>query len=415
MSCGNTAAEPGNIVPRMSGSPTHYGSGTNMNSTCTVTMPLERFWKQVGWVTIFLVGTDLFVVSPFLPVIGRDLHQEAATMTWTVSVFSITYAIACPLLGRLAERVGLGRMLLVGTSTLALANLLTACSVNFAMLLASRVLAGLAAASISPMLYALAADRSEPTQRASNLALINSGLVIALMMGAPLGLLMGSYSGWRQVFILLSVCFVVMLLVNRKTWPRPKGVHVPRPQVTPIEHLRNAALHMTCMVFWSASIYANYTLLATALEAEYHYSTYAITATLICFGLGAFIGSVRGGRIADRIGAGRMVRWCFVLMACIQAITWAVYPLQWHGIYTFLLFALALSSYGFFPALQACVAQKFTARRPTVLGLLSSSLYVGMTLGAALGGLMYAESGMQGVIALSIALGLVGTAFSSRL
>lgn len=386
-----------------------------MSSTSNLTMPLERSWKLVGWLTIFLVGTDLFVVSPFLPVMGRDLYQDAATMTWAVSVFSITYAIACPLLGRLAERVGLGRMLLMGISTLTLANLLTASSVNFPMLLASRMLAGLAAASVSPLLYALTAERSEPTQRASNLALINSGLVIALMMGAPLGLLMGSYSGWRQVFILLAVGFVVMLLVNRSTWPRPTSARAQGPQTASTEQLRHAALHVTCMVFWSASIYASYTLLGTALEAEYHYSTYAITGTLICFGFGAFLGSIRGGRMADRIGAARMVRWCFVLMTSIQAITWFIYPLQWYGTYAFLLFALALSSYGFFPALQACVAEKFTARRPTVLGLLSSSLYVGMTLGAALGGLVYAGSGMQGVIALSIGLGLVGATFSIRL
>jgi predicted MFS family arabinose efflux permease len=386
-----------------------------MNTTNTLTMPLERSWKLVGWLTIFLVGTDLFVVSPFLPVMGRDLHQYPATMTWTVSVFSITYAIACPLLGRLAEQVGLGRMLLVGISTLTLANLFTASSVNFPMLLASRILAGLGAASVSPMLYALAAGRSEPTQRASNLALINSGLVIALMMGAPLGLLMGSYSGWRQVFILLAIGFAAMFLVNRRTWPPTTGVHTARPQAAPTEHLRHASLHVICMVFWSASIYACYTLLATALEAEYHFSTYAITAMLICFGLGAFLGSIRGGRMADRIGAARMVRWCFMLMACIQAITWVIYPLQWYGTYAFLLFALALSSYGFFPALQACVTQKFVSRRPTVMGLLSSSLYVGMTLGAALGGLVYAGSGMQGVIALSVALGLVGAVFSTQL
>jgi predicted MFS family arabinose efflux permease len=386
-----------------------------MSTVSTFIMPLERHWKLVGWLTIFLVGTDLFVVSPFLPVMGRDLHQDAGTMTWAVSVFSITYAIACPLLGRLAERVGLGRMLMVGISTLILANLLTASSDNFPMLLASRMLAGLAAASVSPMLYALTVERSEPTQRASNLALINSGLVIALMMGAPLGMLMGSYTGWRQVFILLAIGFVVMLLVNRSTWPRHTDVRAAEPQVAPTEHLRHAALHVTCMVFWSASIYASYTLLGTAMEAEYHYSAYAITATLMCFGLGAFLGSIRGGRMADRIGAARMVRWSFVLMACIQAITWVVYPLQWSGAYAFLLFALALSSYGFFPALQACVAMKFTARRPTVLGLLSSALYVGMTLGAAMGGWVYEASGMQGVMALSLALGLVGAAFSTRL
>ncbi|SMF17043.1 MFS transporter [Pseudogulbenkiania subflava] len=363
----------------------------------------------VGWLTIFLVGTDLFVVSPFLPQIGHDLGREPSQLTLMVSLFSITYAIACPLQGHVAERIGVPRVLLFGVFTIALANFLTALATSVPALLASRVLAGLAAASISPMLYALAAERSALNQRATNLARINSGLVIALILGAPLGLVLGNYSGWRLVFGLLALAFLMMLPVNRFSWrassnTRPQSSSSARAQ----EPLRGAVLYLVCMVLWGASIYAGYTMLAAALDAEYQLSVGGIATVLTCFGLGATIGSLQGGRMADHIGPVRMVRLCFAMMVCTNVCLYFVY--QTHAVWALSInmFVLSLVAYGFFPALQATATQRFTARRPTVMGLLSSSLYIGITTGATASGFVYAAVGMLGVIALATTLALTG-------
>lgn len=66
-----------------------------MLSTLATTM--RRSWLLVGWTTIFLVGTDLFVVSPFLPSMAQELHRSASSLTILISIFSIVYAIACPI------------------------------------------------------------------------------------------------------------------------------------------------------------------------------------------------------------------------------------------------------------------------------------------------------------------------------
>jgi predicted MFS family arabinose efflux permease len=44
----------------------------------------------VGWFTMFIVGTELFVVSPLLPFLAADLHLSAAMAGWSVAVFSVT-------------------------------------------------------------------------------------------------------------------------------------------------------------------------------------------------------------------------------------------------------------------------------------------------------------------------------------
>ena len=388
-------------------------------STTPLPIPIlerQRPWLLVGWLTIFLVGTDLFVVSPFLPQIGSALERDPAQLTLMVSLFSFTYAIACPLQGRLAERIGVAKVLLFGIISIAAANLLTALATNVPTLFLSRALAGLAAASISPMLYVMAAERSEPAQRATNLARINSGLVIALMFGAPLGLVMGNYLGWRWVFGLLALAFVVMFPINHSVWKTSRYVR-PRSSSDAVaqEPLHGAALYLICMVLWAASTYAGYTLLATALYAEYSLSAGEVALVLACFGLGALIGSLQGGRMADQLGSIVMVRLCFIAMVCTNVSLYFIY--QMHSVWALCLvmFTLSLVSYGFFPALQATAAERFVARRPTVMGLLSSSLYVGIMIGATAGGVVYRAISMTGVIALAAALALVGVGVASQL
>ena len=51
-----------------------------------------RVSLSVGWVTLFLMGTDLFVVSPLLPFIWKNIMLVQAMTGWMVTVFAVTYA-----------------------------------------------------------------------------------------------------------------------------------------------------------------------------------------------------------------------------------------------------------------------------------------------------------------------------------
>lgn len=287
-------------------------------------------WVLVSWLTIFLVGTDLFIVSAFLPLMGRELHMPAASLTILVSAFSLTYALACPIQGRVAERWGLRTVLVSGVVALGAANFYTAAATDLLHLTLSRVLAGFAAASISPMLYALAAERATPLQRASRLAQVNSGLVISLCLGAPLGLVVGDITNWRSVFMGLATILLIMVPFNAAVWP-PRTVRPPITQLDAInERLLDAWPLLVCMMAWSVSVYATYTLLATALSQDFAASAQEIALVLVCFGAGATAGVFAGGRLADRIGVGRQVRLSLVLMTVAFAFCQVAYRNNIH-------------------------------------------------------------------------------------
>src|ERR1700730_11301138 len=117
-----------------------------------------------GWLTMFVIGTDLFVVSPLLPMIAADYRVSPAVAGLSVTVFALTYMVSAPLFGHAADRIGRRPVLFCCLAAFAVANLLTAAAASLFWLLAARLLAGAAAAGVSPAGYAVAggAGPTEP-------------------------------------------------------------------------------------------------------------------------------------------------------------------------------------------------------------------------------------------------------------
>src|SRR6516225_955559 len=108
----------------------------------------------VAWLTMFVVGTELFVFSPLLPVLAAGYHVAPALAGLSVTMFSLAYTVSAPLFGYFSDRIGRRRVLICSLLAFSFANILTAAAANLSALLVVRLLAGLAAAGISPSIYA---------------------------------------------------------------------------------------------------------------------------------------------------------------------------------------------------------------------------------------------------------------------
>src|ERR1700758_4905157 len=84
----------------------------------------------ISWLTMFVVGSDLFVVSPLLPLIAADYAIPLASAGLSMTIFSASYMLSAPLLGRLADKIGRGRMLRFCLCAFGAANVLTAIAGN---------------------------------------------------------------------------------------------------------------------------------------------------------------------------------------------------------------------------------------------------------------------------------------------
>src|ERR1700745_1678426 len=125
----------------------------------------------VSWLTMFLVGPELFVISPLLPLLAANYQVSSRLAGLSVTSFSLAYLVSGPLFGHIADRIGKRRVLVCCVLAFAAANLLTASAPNFASLLIARSFAGAVAAGVSPSIYALVGDTAPSDRRATWLAL----------------------------------------------------------------------------------------------------------------------------------------------------------------------------------------------------------------------------------------------------
>jgi MFS transporter, DHA1 family, purine base/nucleoside efflux pump len=78
----------------------------------------------VAWLTMFLVGTELFVFSPLLPVLAADYHIGPSLAGLSVTMFSLAYMVSAPLFGYFSDRIGRRRVLIWSLLAFTLANIL---------------------------------------------------------------------------------------------------------------------------------------------------------------------------------------------------------------------------------------------------------------------------------------------------
>lgn len=342
----------------------------------------ETIYLLTGWFTLFIIGTDLFVISPLLPFIAKEFEISSAVAGWIVTVFSLTYAITAPLFGWLSDRIGRRFFIVFGLLAFCLANFLTAISPTFVMLITSRILAGLSVASITPLVYAIIGDTAKPEHRGTWLSIVVSGHLMALWAGAPIGTLMEQLFGWRSVFISLAVIAVLLSFLNFSVWAAIKKVHLAEAQTKVSIISIISAVSVTA--FWAIAMYALYVFLGTGLVLYNHFSSSELAASITTYGMGAVIGSLFSGRITDKIGARVVSIFSTAMLIGILALLGFFFSAG--TLVYFLLFLWALIGYTSFTSYQARLAEEFQETRGMALALNNTALYIGITLGSMMGG-----------------------------
>jgi MFS transporter, DHA1 family, putative efflux transporter len=360
----------------------------------------------VAWLTMFLVGTELFVFAPLLPMLAADYHTSIATAGLAVTMFSLTYALSAPLFGHISDRLGRRRVLICSLLAFAAANLLTASAANLPALLAVRLFAGAAAAGISPSIYALVGGAAPPDRRATWLALVVSGLLVSLALGASAGGLVGAVFGWPPVFVALAGLSLVLVWLNRRVWPCERGASAVAGATAP-DPLAAAVLarRLTPTVVWSMGLYGVYTYLGAGLIAV-GFSTGRIAQAILFYGCGAIAGVLIGGCAADRLGVKFTAGASFAgLCACLLLLRWA------FDTGTLVEPALGLSAAVaqlFFPAQQAGLANDFPRQRGAALAWNNSALFCGISLGSLVGGEAVAHGSFDANLTISAGIALIG-------
>lgn len=348
-----------------------------------------RVYLSVGWITLFLMGIDLFVVSPLLPFISEAYNISSAMTGWMVTVFAVTYAFFAPFFGWLSDKNGRRALITFGLVLFVISNVLTAFAPSFFWLIVSRILAGLSVASITPLIYAIIGDIAPPNRTGTWLSIVVSGHLTALWAGAPFGTLLEHFLGWRSVFVVMAIIGAILAVVNYNIWKYISKNNSARNLLT--GNLLRMLGSVSVTTIWAISMYALYVYLGAVLYSENRFSSSELALATTFYGIGAVIGSLISGQLTDRFGERKISKVTLIFLTLIF-VCLGIFFTSGDWIY-FFLFMWALVGYAGFTSYQARLAVEYSNDRGIVMAWNNTALYIGITLGSMIGGFVISNWG----------------------
>jgi len=165
----------------------------------------------VLWLTYFLNYVDRQVIFSLLPALKADIAMSDSALALIGSLFIWFYSLASPLGGRLADRFGYPRMILISLLLWSAATLATGLSMSVASLLVWRAAMGITEALYFPAAVGLLGALHSTEVRSRVIAFHGSAQFAGVAAGGWFGGWMAERYGWRSAFLCLAVAGVVWL------------------------------------------------------------------------------------------------------------------------------------------------------------------------------------------------------------
>lgn len=370
----------------------------------------------------YAIGTTEFVIVGLIPTIAADLGVTLPSAGLLVSLYALGVAVGAPVLTALTGRVPRKTLLVALMLLFTLGNVIAWMAPGYGALIVARVLTGLAHGVFFSIGSIIATSVVPKEKAASAIAIMFTGLTVALVTGVPLGTFIGQHLGWRATFLAVAALGVIALIGSLLFVPRNLQRSAPATfgqQLAVLAQPRLLLVYAITALGYGGT-FLSFTYLASILQDVTGFSANAVSGVLLVYGVSVAIGNLWGGRLADRRGPIPALKLIFALLAAVLfVLTFTAYN-TWLVLLTVL--ALGAVAFGNVPGLQVYVvkqAQRFAPQAADVAsGLNIAAFNIGIALGASLGGLVVDHVGLMhtpwlGALVVMGAFGL--TAWSGRL
>jgi MFS family permease len=383
------------------------------------------YWRRNLYVVLFGSFTNISAMTlllPFLPLYVEQLgvRSQAAIVQWSGIAYGISFlgaGIMAPIWGRFADLYGRKLILIRASLAMAISMSLIGVAQNIWQLVALRLLAGVLGGYASGAVV-LVATQTPKNRSAWALGTLSVGTMAGSLLGPLLGGALPGLIGVRETFFLaggviflafLATCFLI------REEPRPasgsrrkqRGAWSMIPDRRPV-----VAMLITVML-----------LMVAAMSIEPIITVYVVTLVppggnvvlvsgivMAATALGSVLAAPRLGRLADRIGTGRVIVACLLITGVLllpQAFVTDAWQLM------ALRFLMGMSLAGLLPSINATIRHNVPdGGAGTILGYATSAQYAGQVVGPLVGGFVGGHFGMRAVFLATAALLLAGAGYN---
>ncbi|WP_028116846.1 MFS transporter [Ferrimonas senticii] len=382
-------------------------------------MPIALFALTLS---AFAIGTTEFVIVGLLPTMAADLGVSLPSAGLLVSLYALGVAIGAPVLTALTGNWNRKTVMLAVMTLFVAGNLLAWQAPGYETLVLARVLTGLAHGVFFSIGSTVATGLVAKEKAASAIAIMFTGLTVALVTGVPLGTFIGQHFGWQTTFLTVAILGLIALIGSAVLIPndlqQPAATRL-KDQLAVLTQPRLLLIFAITALGYGGTFTA-FTFLAPILEQVSGFDPSAVGLIMLVYGVSVAAGNIWGGKMADRMGPVKALTVIFVGLAAVLLMFsfTAFHPVT--AVLTILVWGAF--AFGNVPGLQVYVVRLAERYAPNAVdvasGLNIAAFNVGIALGSWGGGLVVTNMSMTdtpwiGAIVVLSALAL--TRLSGRL
>ncbi|EAA3610300.1 TPA: sugar transporter [Salmonella enterica subsp. enterica serovar Enteritidis] len=288
-------------------------------------MTINPVSRKVAWLRVvtlaiaaFIFNTTEFVPVGLLSDIAESFHMQTAQVgimltiyAWVVAVMSLPFMLLTSQMER--------RKLLICLFVLFIAShVLSFLAWNFTMLVISRIGIAFAHAIFWSITASLAIRLAPAGKRAQALSLIATGTALAMVLGLPIGRVVGQYFGWRTTFFAIGMGALITLLCLIKLLPKLPSEHSGSLKSLPLLFRRPAlmSLYVLTVVVVTAH-YTAYSYIEPFVQNVAGLSANFATVLLLILGGAGIIGSLVFGKLGNRHASSLVSIAIALLVVCL--------------------------------------------------------------------------------------------------
>ncbi|MGG2064933.1 MFS transporter [Bacillus sp. S14(2024)] len=349
---------------------------------------------------MFVIGTDTFIISPLLPTLREQYHVSTDISGWMVSSYALGYAIFALIAGPISDGLNRKKVMIYGMIAFSASTFLCGLAPNFWSMVIFRFIAGISAAFVTPQVWASIPMLVPPQKIIKSMGVATAGLSVSQMLGLPIGGYLASYN-WFIPFFTISGCALILIFAIGFTLPSIQ----PNASTTNQQSILNrykslfsepkAAKVFFAYFLFQTGNFAAFSFFGTWLSDDFQLNVTQLGVAMLILGLGNTIGSFWGNIIIKKLGQSRSLFYGIILLAAFYVFLPYSTSITIVQINFFLMFFLGGL---IFPLIMSLLQSLSTTARGTIAALTNTAMYAGTTIGASLGGFLYAYyNGFQAI------------------
>lgn len=255
--------------------------------------------------TTFAAGLSEFIVIGLLVQIAETFNVTLSQSGLLVVVYALGISIGAPLLTLLTLKFNARSLSVILIFGFAILSLLTTVVKGFVILLLIRLASGLFHGAYFSITIASLPTLFNVKQTTMAIAIMFSGLTVAMVLGVPIGITLASTLGWQTPFVLIGIVSGVSAIALWKVLPKSFGnTDDERPTLVLFNSLKNKNIYhpygITLFAFGGGFVFFTYAEPWLSTIAGLSGDAVALTFGLV--GVGALVGNIMGGVLSQKFG-----------------------------------------------------------------------------------------------------------------